>query len=271
MEESKSHENQPEREVHHEAHIHREAHTHHPGHGPIPIGNNNTSWMLVSILLAVLLIVSLYMNYSLVNNVINKGTAAPSVPTAPTAAAVAPTQPTQPEAPTVVDIKLRPTDHIRGDKNAKVLIVEYSDFECPYCKRANPTVEQVSTTYGKDVALVFRHFPLSFHANAKPAAIASECAAAQGKFWEYHDILFEKSPALTADNLVQYATDLKLDVDKFKTCIKDPKTATIVDGDFAQGQSEGVQGTPAFFINGKEVSGAQPFSAFKAVIDPELA
>jgi protein-disulfide isomerase len=224
--------------------------------------------MMVSILLAVLLIASLYMIYSM-------KMAELAVATQPAAAApTAPTQPTQPTAPTTapVDIKLTAADHILGDKNAKVIMVEYSDFQCPFCGRAEPTVQQVITTYGKDVAFVYRHFPLtSLHENARPAALASECANEQGKFWEYHDVLYKDQTALTQTDLIKYATDLKLNVTQFTTCLTTEKYASVVDGDEAQGQTYGVQGTPAFFINGELVSGAQPFAKFKAVIDKDLA
>ncbi len=242
------------RPVHHNVH-----HAHHTTHR-----NDQLPWMLICALLAVLLIVSLYLNYSLV-------TANPTAPSAP-AAPVADNTVTAPtgEGPAKANIQLKADDHIKGDKDAKVLIVEYSDFQCPFCAKVQPTVAQIEEEYGEDVALVFRHYPLSFHPNAVPAALASECAAEQGKFWEYHDILFENQNALTEADLMSYAKTLKLDEDQFSECYKSQKYQDKVDADFSQGQTDGVTGTPAFFINGQKIAGAYPFAAFKQIIDGEL-
>jgi protein-disulfide isomerase len=220
--------------------------------------------MIISAVLAVLLVVSVYMNYSLVKTALAKPGTQIAAPT-PTAAAAA-----DEPAAKKVDITLKESDHIRGSKNAPVIIVEYSDFECPYCKRAAPTVEEIRKTYGDKVAIVFRQFPLGFHANAKPAAMATECAAEQGKFWEYHDILFDKSPALTQNDLISYAKSLSLDEKKFTDCLTSKKYEGKVNSDMSEGQTLGVQGTPAFFINGNLISGAYPFSEFKKRIDAEL-
>jgi len=192
------------------------------------------------------------------------------------AAVPAPTQPSAPAAPSA-PVNVATGSHIKGDANAKVTIVEFSDFQCPFCKRhVQQTDSQIIKEYvetGK-VKIAFRHFPLSFHQNAQKAGEASECAAKQGKFWEMHDVLFEKGQGdgagLDVASLKQYAVDLKLDTAKFNTCLDNGETASIVQQDFKDGQAAGVSGTPAFFINGKPLVGAQPFSSFKTAIDAAL-
>jgi protein-disulfide isomerase len=159
----------------------------------------------------------------------------------------------------------------KGGKNASVTIIEFSDYECPFCKRAEGVVDQVMSAYGDKVKVVFRDFPLPFHANARPAAEAANCAAAQGKFWEYHGKLFANQAALTPDKLTVYATEIGLDQTKFAECVAQKPFAAAIDKDIADGQKVGVSGTPAFFINGRMLSGAQPFEKFKELIDEELA
>ena len=159
----------------------------------------------------------------------------------------------------------------KGPANAPVQIIEFSDFECPFCFRANPTVAQVLTTYGDRVRLVYRHLPLPNHPNARPAAEASACANDQGRFWDYHDRLFANQSKLSVPDLKQHAAELKLDTEKFNACLDARRFQKDVDADLDAAQLLGVSGTPHFFINGRALSGAQPFDAFKAVIDEELA
>jgi protein-disulfide isomerase len=159
----------------------------------------------------------------------------------------------------------------KGPSNAPVQIIEFSDFECPFCFRANPTVAQVMSTYGDRVRLVYRHLPLPNHPNARPAAEAAACANDQGRFWDYHDRLFANQSKLAVPDLKQHATDLGLDMAKFVTCLDSRSFQKDVDADMDAAQMLGVSGTPHFFINGRALSGAQPFEAFKAVIDEELA
>ena len=157
----------------------------------------------------------------------------------------------------------------RGKAGAPVTIIEFSDYECPYCKRAFGTVEQVLKTYGDKIRFVHRDYPLPFHENARPAAEAALCANAQGKFWEYQDKLFP-SEDLSETKLKSLAKDVGLDGAKFDECLaKKPNSATI-EKDMADGTEAGVNGTPAFFINGRMLSGAQPFEKFKEIIDDEL-
>jgi protein-disulfide isomerase len=157
----------------------------------------------------------------------------------------------------------------RGPASAPVTIIEFSDYECPFCKRASSTVAEVLRHYGDKVRFVHRDFPLNFHQHARLAAEAAACAHAQGKFWEYHDRLW-KAEDLSESGLKSLAKETGLDATKFDECLqKKPHTAAI-DRDIEDGTAAGVNGTPAFFINGRMLSGAQPFEAFKQVIDEEL-
>ena len=165
---------------------------------------------------------------------------------------------------------LTPKDHVRGPADAKVTIVEWSDYQCPFCKRAEPTIDQIEKTYGKNIRFVFRNFPLSFHPYANIAAEAAEAAAAQGKFWQFHDKLYEVSPKLDRASLESYAQGLGLNMAKFKKALDTNEYKSFIDGQEQDGQQHGVSGTPTFFINGRKLVGAQPFSAFKPVIDEQI-
>lgn len=158
----------------------------------------------------------------------------------------------------------------RGPAGAPIELVEFSDFQCPFCLRANPTVRQVLDTYGDRIRFVYRHYPLPSHPNARPAAEAAECAAEQGKFWPYHDKLFASQSKLADADLKQDAAELGLDTAKFDACVDSHKYRKQIEADVQAGQEAGVDGTPAFFINGRLISGAQPYDVFKKVIDEEL-
>lgn len=162
---------------------------------------------------------------------------------------------------------------VKGDKNAPVTIIEFSDFECPFCGRyfsqTYPSVMENYVDTGK-VKYVFKHFPLNFHASAQKASEAAECADDQGKFWEYHDVLFANQQALSISNLKQYASDLDLDTAEFNSCLDSGKHAAKVKQDLADGQAAGVSGTPSFFVNGQKLVGAQPYSAFEQAIEAAL-
>jgi len=160
--------------------------------------------------------------------------------------------------------------HTKGPDTAKVTIVEWSDFQCPFCQRVNPTIDQITKKYGDKVRVAFKHNPLPMHNRAKPAAIAAEAAGKQGKFWEMHDRLFENAKELTDENFVKWAEEIGLDVGKFKQDLADPELAKKVDAHQKQGMGLGARGTPAFFVNGRYLSGAQPTDAFKKLIDEEL-
>ena len=165
------------------------------------------------------------------------------------------------------------TSPVRGNKNALVTIVEFADFQCPYCKRAESTLEQVKNTYGNDVRFVFKNEPLPFHQRAEPAAeLALEARAEKGDagFWAAHDKLFAASPQLDDADLEQIAKDLKLDVAKVKDAIAKKKYAAAIEKDNALGEDFQANGTPHFFINGRRLVGAQPFDKFKSIIDAEI-
>ncbi len=168
---------------------------------------------------------------------------------------------------TTVDAANSPS---KGSTSAPIELIEFSDFQCPFCLRANPTVEQVLATYGDKIHFVYRHYPLPNHPNARPAAEAAACAAEQGKFWQYHDSLFANPTKLSTADLKQRAVDLKLDTAAFDSCVDGRKTKEKVDADQQAGEDAGVDGTPAFFINGRMISGAQPYDSFKKIIEDEL-
>jgi protein-disulfide isomerase len=188
--------------------------------------------------------------------------------------------PTEPLPPQVVDVE---NGHlpILGDPNAKVTIVEFSDLQCPFCKRyLDETHEQLKEKYidtGK-VKFAFRHYPLtSIHPNAQISSEAAECANEQGKFWEYHDKVFAEqdtwSPLTQTDvtnALIGYAGDLGLNTDQFRSCVESEKYKDKVNEDLEAGNLVQVDGTPAFFVNGYRLVGAQPFSEFERVIEEEL-
>lgn len=166
------------------------------------------------------------------------------------------------------------TDAVLGDPNAPLTIYEWSDFECPFCgKFYTETLPTLITDYvdtGK-VNMVFMHFPLSFHPQAKPSALASECANDQGKFWEYHDLLFENQASLSADNYVKWATDLGLNTQTFNECMSSGKYNSLIDEEFSLGQEYYITGTPGFIVGNIKLSGALPADVFKQVIDSQLA
>ena len=158
----------------------------------------------------------------------------------------------------------------RGPKTAKITIVQFSDFQCPYCSRVEPTISELEKDYGKDVRIVWKNNPLPFHQNAMPAAKAAMAAAAQGKFWEMHDKIFADQAHLDEATYEKYAQELGLNMSKFKAALSDAKIEEEIKADQALALRFGVQGTPGFFINGRPLRGAQPIAQFKAVIDKEL-
>jgi protein-disulfide isomerase len=159
-----------------------------------------------------------------------------------------------------------------GGASAPVTIVEFSDFQCPYCQRAAPTLKRVRQTYGDKVRIVWKDFPLTqIHPQAFKAAEAAHCAEEQGKFWEFHDRLFGNQQALQPDDLKKTAADLGLDTAKFNACFDASKYAERVRDGVAAGTRLGVNSTPTMYLNGRLVSGAQPYEVFTAMIDEELS
>lgn len=188
---------------------------------------------------------------------------------APSAAA-----PSAGNAPSVNMQALADDDAFLGEEDAPVTIVEFSDFECPFCGRFHtstwPELKQKYIDTGK-VKFVYRDFPLSFHSQAQKAAEAAECAGEQGKYWEMHELLFTPGVQGGVASFKQYASQIGLNTAKFNTCLDSGQMASEVQKDFSDGQRAGIQGTPGFFINGQLVSGAQPFAVFQQVIDAALA
>lgn len=162
-------------------------------------------------------------------------------------------------------------DPVRGNKDAPVKIIEWSDYQCPYCKRNVDVLKQVEEKYGDKVAVVFRDFPLPFHDKAEKAAEAAGCAGEQGKYWEFHDKLFADQSQLDVDGLKKTAGELGMDTAKFNSCLDSSKFKTEIQKDIEDGKLAGVTGTPASFINGKMVNGAAAFETYQAIIDSELA
>ncbi|MDH3677179.1 MAG: DsbA family protein [Nitrosopumilus sp.] len=191
--------------------------------------------------------------------------------------------PTQPLQPTKISVD---DDPIRGDPNAPITIVEFSDFQCPFCARFHvqtlPLLLEEYIDKGK-VNLVYRDFPIqSIHPNALPAAVAAECADEQGKYWEYHDTLFEKQSGWSradSDTVIstfsQYASDIGLDQQQFDSCLDAGKYLEEVQNDLSDGRDYDITGTPGFFIGNDDIgfvkiNGAQPFDSFKKIIDAQL-
>ena len=201
---------------------------------------------------------------------------APAVPTAPQAPAPAAFVPPPPQAPpparanvTFDDLAGRPSD---GPANAKITLVEFSDFHCPFCKRVGPSLAELQKNFPGQVRRVWRHFPLAMHVGSQQTHEASECAFKQGKFWEYHDKLFEtqgetRDPA----GLIKIAEGLKLNKGKFEKCLTTGEAKDQVLKDIAKGSQSGVSGTPAVFVNGQLVEGAQPYQNFEQIVKSKLS
>ena len=167
-------------------------------------------------------------------------------------------------------------EYVRGNKDAAITLVEYSDFECPFCGQFHTTLQQVARDYPNDVKIIFRHFPLSFHPEAEPAALAAECAGEQGKFWEFHDIIFENQTQLGDAFYTQTASQLGLNAGKFKDCVSSQKYLSKIQTQSQEGGAAGVTGTPGSFLIGPDgnvvaIKGAQPYSVVKSSIDQMLA
>ena len=160
---------------------------------------------------------------------------------------------------------------VRGNPKATVTIVEFSDFQCPYCQRVRPTMTRLRELYSDRVRFAFRHYPLDFHPQAQKAGEAAACAGEQGKFWEMHDRLWDNPGKLQVDDLKAHAATLGLAAPEFATCLDSGRFAAAVESDLRAGQEYGVSGTPAFFVNGRPLVGALPFEAFQQVIEDELA
>jgi protein-disulfide isomerase len=163
------------------------------------------------------------------------------------------------------------SDHISGSPEASVVIVEYGDYQCPYCGQAYSIAKSLQRKFGEDLCLVFRNFPLTqVHAMAAGAAQAAEAAGAQGKFWEMHDLLYEHQEALDFDDLVSYAQELGLDVDRFGADVRNGAATDKITQDVHGAIQSGVNGTPTFFLNGVRVDDSWDFDMFSAMIERQL-
>jgi protein-disulfide isomerase len=185
----------------------------------------------------------------------------PAVPPKPPAAG-------RPDPAAVYRVELGDAQTI-GPDTALVTIVTFSDFQCPYCKRVAPTLDALRKEYGGELRYAFKHNALAPHKLARPAAIAAEAAGEQGKFWEMHDKLFENQHDLNATNFVAWARELGLDVKRFERDLASTTLADRVDRHQRQATDLGARGTPAFFINGRYLSGAQPIESFRSLVDEE--
>ena len=182
-------------------------------------------------------------------------------------AAAAPSGRPDPSRRYTVNISGSPS---RGSEDAKIAVVEFSDFQCPFCSRVTPTLEEVRKNFGDDVRIVFKHLPLGMHPKAPAAHAAAEAAHLQGKFWEMHDLIFAKQAEMSPEKYVEYAQQIGLDVERFKRDVASEDVKKKVAADASEAARLGVSGTPAFFVNGRYLSGAQPYGSFEALIKEEL-
>ncbi len=158
------------------------------------------------------------------------------------------------------------TSAIKGNKNASITVVEFSDFQCPYCAKFTPTIDAVLKAYPNDVKFVYKDFPLSFHKQAKNAAKAARAAGEQGKFWEMHDLIFTKYSTVNEDMFKEFAGKLNLNMDKFVADFSSNKYDNLIQQEINLGRQAGVTGTPSLFMNGKRMQ-RRSFDDFKAAID----
>lgn len=158
-----------------------------------------------------------------------------------------------------------------GDASAPITIVEFSDFQCPYCRQASVTMKELKRTYGEQLRIVYRHFPLSQHQDARPAAAASHCADEQERFWEYHDKLFERPDSLSSSELRSHARELGLDLAEFESCLASNRPESVIVADESDAKRLNINGTPAIFINGVKLIGLLPLPLLKSLIDHEIA
>ena len=171
------------------------------------------------------------------------------------------------------EVTIEPDDPVLGPDVASVTIIEFSDFECPFCERyAQQTHSRLLETYGGQIRFVYKDFPITgLHTNAFPAAVAAQCAREQDAFWPFHDLLFSGELSLAQESYMSFAERLDLDMISFSLCLEDERYTDSVQGDFDYGIELGVTSTPTFFINGIALVGAQPFELFAQIIDYELA
>ena len=174
------------------------------------------------------------------------------------------------QPPQKVELKIEKGDHLVGNKNAKVKIFTFSDFQCPYCARFHEVMNKIVTDYGDKVVWISKQFPISSHPLGMAGAIASECAAEQGKFSEMSDKIFANQKTLTKESFTTFAKELELDVDQFNACVSEERPKDKILKDYNLGVEGGVGGTPTSFINGEAYPGAVPYENMKQIIDDLL-
>ncbi|HEV8524984.1 MAG TPA: thioredoxin domain-containing protein [Terriglobales bacterium] len=172
-------------------------------------------------------------------------------------------------SPPVVEVALGDAP-VRGSKNATVTLIEFADYECPYCQQTHPAIKRLVEEFGDKVAIAYKDFPLPNHPNARKAAEASRCAREQGKYWEYHDRLFE-TKKYTTEDLKQHARALNLDAPQFDQCLASGRHVAAIKSDFEQGRKLGISGTPSFFVNGRFFAGAVTYDMLREVLVQQLA
>ncbi len=247
-----------------------------------PAGTIQISWLLAVVLGIVLIGAGLGAGYGIWGTQVSVLEARIQEAESTAAAQQPETQPeTQPEAQPAADEPRQVTrytvdiddDPILGPEDAPITIIEFSDFQCPYCQRWHDQVwKQLKQAYPDQIRLVYRDFPLySIHPEAEPAAVSANCAHEQGKYWDFHNLLFSGSKELSASTYQAFAAEIGLDMDQFNQCVSSNKYQEEVKADFDYASQLGVQSTPTFFINGIALIGAQPYEVFQQVIDLELA
>jgi protein-disulfide isomerase len=170
-----------------------------------------------------------------------------------------------------LEVPVGAADPSRGPSDARVVIVEFAEYQCYYCGRVGPTLDQLAARYPDDLRIVWKDFPLSSHGRARPAAIAARCAGDQGRYWEMSDLLLANQQALTESDIAAYARRIELSIEDFQRCLTDGRHAAALQADIDLGRRLGVQVTPTFFINGVLLAGAQPIERFQTLIERELA
>jgi len=230
-------------------------------------GKNNfvvgiTTAIAVIAIVGFFIVLSLYLKQ-------DKEELAEALPIVPTEQVVQKQAPSAP--PAKVEVQVSGEDHFRGDINAPVTIVEFSDFQCPYCSSFHQTMLKIVQDFPKKVKWVYKHFPLdSIHPFARKAAEASECAADQNKFWEYTDELFVKQSQISPALFTEIAGTTELDINQFNACLESGKYVSKVEADYQQGIKAGVRGTPGNFMNGQSLPGAVPYDEMKSRVNALL-
>jgi protein-disulfide isomerase len=202
--------------------------------------------------------------------IMEKAATAP-VMAAPPPGQAAPQAAPPPPPPGAMKVDFRPDDPARGPKTAPVTLVVFSDFQCPFCSRVEPSIAQLQKSYPNDVRVVWKHYPLPMHPQAMPAALAAEAAREQGKFWEMHDLMFQNQKDLSPEQYAAWARQIGLDSRKYQDAIGAAATRSRVEEDARLGQRFAAQGTPTLYVNCRQIVGAQPYEVFQRAVDEELA